>query len=63
MTMQSLRCGDFVTEIEGRHIGRVLSFIAGNSRPIFATIEWLGSGWISEAVALDTLAFASADEI
>ncbi len=63
MTLTNLRCGDLVTEIEGKHIGKVLFFIGGNGRPLFVTIQWCGSGWVSTDVAIDTLAFAPADEI
>ncbi len=61
--MQSLRCGAYVTEIDGKHIGVVRSFEAGNGRPINATIVWCESGWVSERVPIETLMFAPDDEI
>lgn len=41
-----LRCGDRVTERDGRHIGRVEAII--NSAVI--RVRWEDSGWISEFV-------------
>ncbi len=63
MTLTNLRCGDLVTEIEGKHIGVVRSFEAGNGRPLFATIVWCISGWVSEHVPVANLMFAPADGI
>ena len=39
-----LRCGDLVTEIDGRHVGRVEAIRHGT----FAKVCWLDTGWTSE---------------
>jgi hypothetical protein len=48
-----MRIGDHVTEVDGRHIGRVETINGGllNDRwaaSAIATVKWFDSGWISE---------------
>ena len=40
----TLRCGDLVTKIDGRHVGRVEAIRHG----AFAKVCWLETGWTSE---------------
>ena len=48
-----LRCGDLVTEIDGRHVGRVEAIRHG----AFAKVRWQ-NGWISE-VPIQSLALVT----
>jgi len=53
----NLHCGDRVTELEGRHVGRV-EYIENSA---FVWVKWLDNGWYSRLPLRDVMRVREVD--